>query len=81
MIGALLGVGASGAKRNVVEESDDVDAEIHKEKLTQLENNIENVKKSGVNPEYAAGVINTNRPSDFISIDGQKLQQYMQEQL
>lgn len=80
LIGALLGVGASGAKIAIDSIGENVDAEIHKEKLTQLENNIENVKKSGVNPEYAAGVINTNRPSDFISIDGQKLQQYMQEQ-
>lgn len=45
LIGALLGVGASGAKIAIDSIGENVDAEIHKEKLTQLENNIENVKK------------------------------------
>lgn len=73
LIGGILGGGASSIRvafeRNV-----------HKEQLNTLEERIDNVKKSGADPTYAASVINANLQGETIQIDGEILYGYAQTQ-
>lgn len=53
---------------------------VHKEQLNTLEERIDNVKKSGADPTYAASVINANLQGETIQIDGEILYGYAQTQ-
>ena len=73
LIGGILGGGASTIRVAL-------DRNVHKEQLNTLEERIDNVKKSGAEPAYAASVINSNLQGSKISIDAEALYQYAQTQ-
>lgn len=73
LIGGILGGGASTIRVAL-------DRNVHKEQLNTLEERIDNVKKSGTEPAYAASVINSNLQGSKISIDAEALYQYAQTQ-
>lgn len=73
LIGGILGGGASAIRVAL-------DRNVHKEQLNTLEERIDNVKKSGAEPAYAASVINSNLQGSKISIDAEALYQYAQTQ-
>lgn len=73
LIGGILGGGASTIRVAL-------DRNVHKEQLNTLEERIDNVKKSGAEPAYAASVINSNLQGSKISVDAEALYQYAQTQ-
>lgn len=78
LIGGMLG-GAGGGV-NVMFRSVDrqIRKQVHNELLQDTAKRIDNVKKSGVSPDYARNVINANNPGDKIYVDGETMHQYMQ---
>lgn len=73
LIGGILGGGASSIRVAL-------ERNVHKEQLNTLEERIDNVKKSGADPTYAASVINANLQGETIQIDGEILYGYAQTQ-
>ena len=79
LIGAMLGGGGAGI--NVMFGGVDrrIRKQVHNELLQDQAKRIEDVKKSGVNPDYARNVINANTQGDKVYVDGGVLHQYMQQ--
>lgn len=73
LIGGILAGGASSIRVAL-------ERNVHKEQLNTLEERIDNVKKSGADPTYAASVINANLQGETIQIDGEILYGYAQTQ-
>lgn len=78
LIGGMLGGFGGGV--NVMFRSVDrqIRKQVHNELLQDTAKRIDNVKKSGVSPDYARNVINANNPGDKIYVDGETMHQYMQ---
>lgn len=78
LIGGMLGGFGGGV--NVMFRSVDrqIRKQVHNEQLNEQKTRIDNLKKSGVNPDYGRNVINANNPDDKVYIDGEKVYQYMQ---
>jgi len=80
-IGALLGLGASAPRlaldRNL---SHAMQKEVHTIRMETEEQRINDMKKVGVNPDYAAAVINDNTQGELVYVDGAALSGYAQEQ-
>ena len=79
LIGAMLGGGGAGI--NVMFGGVDrrIRKQVHNELLQDQAKRIEDVKKSGANPDYARNVINANTQGDKVYVDGGVLHQYMQQ--
>lgn len=78
LIGGMLGGFGGGV--NVMFRSVDrqIRKQVHNELLQDTAKRIDNVKKSGISPDYARNVINANNPGDKIYVDGETMHQYMQ---
>lgn len=78
LIGGMLGGFGGGV--NVMYRSVDrqIRKQVHNELLQDTAKRIDNVKKSGISPDYARNVINANNPGDKIYVDGETMHQYMQ---
>lgn len=78
LIGGMLGGFGGGV--NVMFRSVDrqIRKQVHNELLQDTAKRIDNVKKSGIRPDYARNVINANNPGDKIYVDGETMHQYMQ---
>lgn len=77
LIGGMLGGFGGGV--NVMFRSVDrqIRKQVHNELLQDTAKRIDNVKKSGISPDYARNVINANNPGDKIYVDGETMHQYM----
>jgi len=79
MIGAVLGAGSRGIHLAIDRNVDLVlSKEIHDEAMTTIEGRINNIKQSGISPDYAAETINANLNNATVMIDGEALQAYAQ---
>ena len=79
MIGAVLGAGSRGIHLAIDRNVDLVlRKEIHDEAMTTVEGRINNIKQSGISPDYAAETINANLNNATVLIDGEALQAYAQ---
>ena len=78
LIGGVLG--GAGAGANVMFRSVDrqIRKQVHNELLNDTAQRIDNLKKSGVNPDYGRNVINANNPNDKVYVNGETMHQYMQ---
>ncbi len=78
LVGGMLGGFGGGV--NVMFRSVDrqIRKQVHNELLQDTAKRIDNVKKSGISPDYARNVINANNPGDKIYVDGETMHQYMQ---
>jgi len=80
MIGAVLGAGSRGIHLAIDRNVDLVlRKEIHDEAMKTVEGRIDNIKQSGISPDYAAETINANLNNATVLIDGRVLQAYAQK--
>ena len=79
-IGAILGGGAGGAHIALSRSIDNaLEREVHAMKQEEVARRVENIKNEGVNPEFAAEVINENTAGERVYVEGESLMQFAQE--
>lgn len=80
VIGGILGGAGSGIRVAQMTFDEKVQEHIHKDKLETTAQNIQEVIKRKINPEYAAAIINNKlNGGESVAIDAQALQTYMQQ--
>jgi len=84
LIGAGLGGGAGAlhlAIDNRLEGSVKraMQREMHTESMEHVESTVNRIKETGVNPQYAAAVVNDNMQNQEVHVDGEALYGYAQE--
>jgi hypothetical protein len=84
VIGGLLGGGAGSlhlAIDNRMERSVEraMQREVYNEMTEHVESTVNRIKESGVNPQYAAAVVNDNMQNQNVYVDGEALYGYAQE--
>lgn len=78
LIGGLLGVGGRAANNAVNSAVEQVGKKVHEHQVSKLEERIENAKAQGIAPEEVAFRTNESLPDDYVFVDADMLQTYMQ---
>ena len=79
LIGGILGAGSRGIHIALDRNIDiELRRELHDETVGTLEKRINDIKKSGINPDYAAETINANLNNATVFVDGDVLKGYAQ---
>lgn len=78
LIGGLLGVGGRAVNNTVNTAVEQIGKKVHEHRVNQLEQRIETAKKEGVPPEEIAFKTNESLPDDYVFVDADMLQTFMQ---
>jgi len=83
-IGAILGTGAGGLHLAIDHKLDrSIERAMQREAYTEMTEHVEStvnrIKETGINPQYAAAVVNDNTKNQTVYVDGEALDGYAQE--